>query len=214
MVRPLGDVQQLHRPIPEEVRPQHDSAVTKPLESLRPVMYSEPKKKAPTPLQVEAKCRAASTSAASSGRGRYSWSFFSAETSEYLDRISRFAFAQFDLTQNSLPKVSQRAGQPGRSVQSAFLRLCGRGGQPSAYIICDESTPSRHRSSGRTKCRMRCNRELPWHRPSPVAARSYLYFAITTFSLRDCADHIVVTFRHAKLIASFSAGLRIHSLRL
>ena len=44
---PFGDVQQLHRPIPEEVRPQHDSAVTKPLESLRPVMYSEPKKEGP-----------------------------------------------------------------------------------------------------------------------------------------------------------------------
>jgi hypothetical protein len=42
---PFGDVQQLHRPMPEEVRPQYENAVTKPLES------GAPKKKAPTPLQ-------------------------------------------------------------------------------------------------------------------------------------------------------------------
>jgi hypothetical protein len=40
-------------------------------------------KEAPAPFQnVEAKFRAQPTSAASNGRGRYAWSFFSAETAE------------------------------------------------------------------------------------------------------------------------------------
>jgi hypothetical protein len=141
----LGDVQQLRCPIPEEVGPQHDSAVTKPLES------SAQKRRPRHRCESRPSAAQQPTSAAGSGRGRNAWGFFERGNGG----ISRFAFTQFDLTQKSQPKV------PPAPSKRIFCGCVNAGG-----IICDESTLSQPTSAGRTKCRMRCNREPSCIRPS------------------------------------------------
>lgn len=103
--------------------------------------------------------------AASNGRGRYSWSFFQRGNG----RISRFAFTQFDLAQNSHPK----SPAAGRSAQSSHrIRPPHHSRTPGRFCRVRHRVQGGSTSSGRTKWRMRCNQEPSWHRPIALAARS------------------------------------------